>query len=144
MTIGTVKWFRNVFGFIERDDGPDCFVHYSDIKAPGHRTLKIGQRVTFDVLDSPKGCRAVNVTLVAETINQDEALAVSERYTGTIKWFHRVSQYGFIQPDRSTKAVFFHISEWRGDGEPRENTRVTFQIVSQEKGPKAIDIMRAI
>lgn len=140
MATGTVKWFQNPYGFIEQDDGPDCFVHYTDIKVTGHRTLKIGQQVTFDVFESPKGCRALNVTIVTETIDRDEDLPVSERYTGTIKWFHRVSQYGFIQPDRSTKTVFFHISQWRGGGAPRENTRVNFQIVNEVKGPKAIDI----
>lgn len=144
MATGRVKWFRGAFGFIERDDGPDCFVHYLDIQVAGHRTLKVGQRVTFDVFDSPKGCRAVNVTIVTDTIIRNEALPESQRSTGTIKWFHRVSQYGFIQPDRSTQTVFFHISEWQGGGEPRENIRVSFQIVTEAKGPKAVDITRSI
>ena len=63
MAEGTVKWFNESkgFGFIERADGPDVFVHYSAIQAAGFRTLQEGQRVSFDVVDGPKGAQAANV-----------------------------------------------------------------------------------
>jgi len=60
---GTVKWFDGAkgFGFIERSDGEDVFVHYSDIQAQGYKTLDEGQRVSFDIAEGPKGDKAVNV-----------------------------------------------------------------------------------
>jgi cold shock protein len=64
---GTVKWFNESkgFGFITSDaDGKDVFVHYSAIKAKGFRSLAEGQKVTFEIQDSPKGPTAVNVTPV--------------------------------------------------------------------------------
>ena len=60
---GSVKWFdaQKGFGFIERPDGSDIFVHYSDIVGSGFRTLTEGQKVQFQVSQSPKGPQAVNV-----------------------------------------------------------------------------------
>lgn len=60
---GSVKWFdaQKGFGFIERPDGSDIFVHYSDIDGTGFRTLTEGQEVEFQVTQSPKGPQAVNV-----------------------------------------------------------------------------------
>ena len=62
-TTGTVKWFNGSkgYGFISREDGDDVFVHYSAIQAEGFRNLEEGQRVEFEVEDSPKGPQAVNV-----------------------------------------------------------------------------------
>ena len=66
MIEGTVKWFNESkgFGFISREGGPDVFVHHSEIRAEGFRTLNEGDKVRFDVVDSPKGPRAANVTKV--------------------------------------------------------------------------------
>jgi CspA family cold shock protein len=63
---GTVKWFSNNkgYGFIEREDGPDVFVHFSAIQADGYRSLEEGQQVEFTIEDGPKGPQAANVTLV--------------------------------------------------------------------------------
>ena len=66
MTNGIVKWFNNSkgYGFIEQEDGPDVFVHYSGINADGFKNLDEGDRVTFEIEDGPKGPAAVNVTIV--------------------------------------------------------------------------------
>ncbi len=63
MNTGTVKWFNNEkgYGFIAADSGEDIFVHYSAIISEGFKTLPEGQRVTFEIEDSPKGKQAVNV-----------------------------------------------------------------------------------
>ena len=64
---GSVKWFNNVkgYGFIEREQGGDVFVHYTAIKANGYRSLNEGQAVEFTVVDGPKGPQAQDVTAVA-------------------------------------------------------------------------------
>ncbi len=64
MAKGTVKWFNESkgFGFITKEDGGDVFVHYSAIQGNGFKSLAEGQEVNFDVVDSPKGPKAANVT----------------------------------------------------------------------------------
>ncbi|MCB0193075.1 MAG: cold-shock protein [Anaerolineae bacterium] len=63
--VGTVKWFNpnKGFGFIERNNGKDVFVHYSAINSTGYRTLEEGQRVEFTVVDGKKGPQAQDVSL---------------------------------------------------------------------------------
>lgn len=63
MTEGRVKWFseKKGYGFIERDEGGDVFVHFSGIAGEGFRTLTEGQRVEFDEEETPKGLQAKNV-----------------------------------------------------------------------------------
>jgi CspA family cold shock protein len=60
---GTVKWFSNAkgYGFIEREQGEDVFVHFSAIRSEGYRTLKEGQRVEFTVTTGKKGLQAEDV-----------------------------------------------------------------------------------
>ncbi|NIS80309.1 MAG: cold shock domain-containing protein [Anaerolineales bacterium] len=64
--LGTVKWFNGGkgYGFIEREDGDDVFVHYSAILGEGFRNLDEGQRVEFSIEQGPKGFQAVSVTVV--------------------------------------------------------------------------------
>jgi CspA family cold shock protein len=64
--VGTVKWFNasKGFGFIERENGKDVFVHYSAINSNGFRSLEEGQRVEFTVVDGQKGPQAQDVVLV--------------------------------------------------------------------------------
>ncbi len=61
---GTVKWFNaeKGFGFIERQDGDDVFVHFSAIQTDGFKTLEEGQTVEFDIEEGPKGLQAANVS----------------------------------------------------------------------------------
>jgi CspA family cold shock protein len=62
---GTVKWFSNEkgFGFIEREEGDDVFVHFSQIEQDGYKSLQQGQRVTFEVTEGEKGLQAASVKL---------------------------------------------------------------------------------
>ena len=64
---GTVKWFNDAkgFGFIERENGGDVFVHYSAITAEGFRSLAEGQAVQFEVVQGEKGPAAENVAPVS-------------------------------------------------------------------------------
>ena len=64
--VGTVKWFNpnKGFGFIERNNGKDVFVHYSAINSAGYRTLEEGQRVEFTIEQGPKGPAAKDVTAI--------------------------------------------------------------------------------
>ena len=65
MATGTVKWFNDAkgFGFITPDDGSeDLFAHFSAISMNGFKTLKEGEKVSFDVTQGPKGKQASNIT----------------------------------------------------------------------------------
>jgi len=63
-SVGTVKWFNNEkgFGFITPDDGgEDLFAHFSSIQMEGFKTLKEGQKVSYEVMQGPKGKQALNI-----------------------------------------------------------------------------------
>jgi CspA family cold shock protein len=66
MANGTVKWFNEQkgFGFIAQEGGSDVFVHHSAINGNGFKTLREGDRVTFDVEQGKKGPAAANVTVI--------------------------------------------------------------------------------
>jgi CspA family cold shock protein len=63
---GTVKWFSNEkgYGFIEREEGEDLFVHFSEIQVDGYKTLNQGQPVEFEIAQSDKGLQASRVVPV--------------------------------------------------------------------------------
>jgi len=60
---GQVKWFneKKGYGFIQQENGQDLFVHYTAIQGDGFKTLAEGQKVSFEVEDTPKGPKAKNV-----------------------------------------------------------------------------------
>ncbi|WP_370782198.1 cold shock domain-containing protein [Allisonella histaminiformans] len=64
---GTVKWFsaEKGYGFIEKEDGGDVFVHFSAIQSDGFKTLNEGQQVEFDVVSGARGDQAANVRVIA-------------------------------------------------------------------------------
>ncbi len=66
MSEGTVKWFDNKkgYGFIKREEGDDVFVHYSAIGGEGFKSLNQDEKVTFEVVDGPKGLQASNVLVL--------------------------------------------------------------------------------
>ena len=63
MATGKVKWFDDSkgYGFIEQEDGPDVFVHFSAINMTGFKSLREGQPVEFEIVDGPTGPPAKNV-----------------------------------------------------------------------------------
>lgn len=63
---GTVKWFNDSkgYGFIEREDGDDLFVHFSEIVGDGYRSLEEGQRVEFEIGEGRKGPQAEGVLAI--------------------------------------------------------------------------------
>ena len=64
METGVVKWFNasKGYGFITREEGDDVFVHYRSIEGEGYKTLDEGDRVQFEIGESPKGFQATKVT----------------------------------------------------------------------------------
>lgn len=67
MAVGKVKWFNDEkgWGFIKQGQGPDVFVHYSQINGDGRRRLIEDEEVQFEIKEGPKGLQAVNVVRVA-------------------------------------------------------------------------------
>jgi len=63
MAEGTVKWFNDAkgFGFIQQDNGPDVFVHFSEIQGEGFKSLAEGDRVSFEVTQGQKGPQSAKV-----------------------------------------------------------------------------------
>jgi len=64
--VGKVKWFNaeKGFGFIEREDGDDVFVHFSAIQGTGFKTLEEGQEVEFEIVEGNRGPQAANVVRI--------------------------------------------------------------------------------
>jgi CspA family cold shock protein len=67
MVEGNVKWFSESkgYGFIEQENGPDVFVHFSELQMEGFKTLYEGDKVEFEISEGPKGPQASNVVKVS-------------------------------------------------------------------------------
>ncbi len=65
---GTVKWFNaeKGYGFITSEEGNDVFAHFSQIQKDGYKSMDEGNKVTFDVVNGPKGPQAENIVIVEE------------------------------------------------------------------------------
>ena len=63
---GIVKWFNTAkgFGFLGRSDGPDVFVHYQAIETDSYKTLRDGDEVEFEIIESDRGPRATQVVIL--------------------------------------------------------------------------------
>lgn len=83
MAEGKVKWFnsRKGYGFISTADGTEVFVHFSNIKGDGYRTLEDGGPVSFDLVDGERGQRAENVVPLAEAAGKEHPESESEEAT---------------------------------------------------------------
>ncbi len=82
MATGTVKWFNDAkgFGFIEPDGGgSDVFAHFSAVAMDGFRTLKQGGRVTFELVEGPKGLLAQNIQAEAGLARQEVTAQTADR-----------------------------------------------------------------
>lgn len=76
MPNGRVKWFNNAkgYGFILPDEGgEDYFAHYSSIEMEGYKTLKVGQAVSFEILEGPKGSHAINIQALESDSDSEPA-----------------------------------------------------------------------
>ncbi len=104
MAVGTVKWFNDAkgFGFIEPDGGgADVFAHFSAVQMQGFRTLKQGGRVSFDVVQGPKGQLAQNIAPLEEVVPLTAPVA-------HLGWLSRCARLLNPPPDRSVRC-----SAWR-------------------------------
>ena len=85
MTLGTVKWFNDAkgFGFIEPEGGgADVFAHFSAVQMEGFRTLKQGGRVSYDLVQGPKGSLAQNICPIAVAETASESVAAASLIAG--------------------------------------------------------------
>ena len=81
MATGTVKWFNDAkgFGFIEPEaGGEDVFAHFSAIQMEGFRTLKQGGRVSYELVQGPKGQLAQNIAAIDESLATEQSASSSE------------------------------------------------------------------
>ncbi len=99
MATGLVKWFNDAkgFGFITPDGGgTDIFIHFSSIAMDGYKTLKQGSRVTFDLVEGPKGLHAQNIQAEAHLARPEQSAPTQRRESRV-----RTPQFNAAQMDNS-------------------------------------------
>lgn len=136
MPEGSIRWFdaERGFGFIALgDEGPDLFVHASEVvNDDGSKLLREGQVVEFEVGESDRGPQARRVRVTGDQA-ADSPLGV----LGTVTWYEPAKGYGFITPDGGGAEIFVHSSAIVGGGVISDGQRVAFLVVDGEKGPQA-------
>lgn len=147
---GTVKFFNNDkgYGFVERPNGAELFVHHSAIRGEGFKTLREGQRVEYVIVQGPKGFNAEEVVGIGEVPSIETRNAPvgdthpGERETGTVKWFSKPKGYGFIARSQGGD-VFVHHSGIRGGGAQvlSEGDHVEYEVIEDPKGLRAQDVV---
>ena len=148
---GTVKFFNESkgYGFIERPNGVDIFVHHSAIRGEGFKTLREGQQVEYEIVQGPKGFNADEVVVVGEDPRIEardasvENIRPGERENGTVKWFNESKGYGFIARSQGGD-VFVHHGDLRGGGVQTlsEGDHVEYEVVEDPKGSRAQDVVQ--
>ena len=147
---GTVKRFNESkgYGFIERPNGVDIFVHHSAIRGEGFKTLRKGQPVEYEIVQGLKGFNAEDVVVVGENLRtgtRDVPIGNTRpgaRETGTVKWFNESKGYGFITRSQGGD-VFVHHADLRGEGTGTlsEGDHVEYEVVEGPKGLRAQDVV---
>ncbi|MFD7306768.1 cold-shock protein [Promicromonospora sp. NPDC059942] len=136
MPQGTVRWFDadRGFGFIDLgNEAEDLYVHASEIVGDdGHKLLREGQVVEFEVTEGNRGPQAHRVRVTGDRA-ADAPLGV----LGTVSWYEPAKGYGFVTPDGGRGEIFVHSSAIVGGGVISEGQRVAFLVVDGEKGPQA-------
>jgi CspA family cold shock protein len=164
---GTVKWFnaQKGFGFITPEDGSDeIFVHQSEIKANGFRSLAEGEQVSYDTVEDGGKAKATNVCAPGGGPVQGDAggkgkggggrssqaprkwpdgEAPSEgKSIGSVKWFNVEKGFGFIAPQSGGEDLFVHQSAIHSQGfrSLMEGEEVEFNMIEEGGKYKAIDV----
>jgi cold shock protein len=136
---GTVRWFdaERGFGFLAPEDGPDLFVHASEIDSDGGpRLLREGQAVEFEVGEGDRGPQARRVRVTGD-LAPDTAVGV----LGTVAWYEPGKGYGFATPDGGGPEVFVHSSAIVTGGVLTAGQRVAFLVGEGERGPQAEHVL---
>ena len=125
---GTVKWFNDAkgFGFIEREDGEDVFVHYSQIKAGGFRILSAGQLVEFEVFQGEKSLEAGDVVVIKTP------------HEGTIISLAKEEERGVIKSNDGQMFPFDYSNVWEDIDTLSVRQRVRFNVFQGET--QAVDV----
>ena len=137
--LGTVAWYEpgKGYGFATPDGGgPEVFVHSSAIVTGG--VVTAGQRVAFLVVEGERGLQAEHVLPLGAGAGQAGA---GDGADGTVSWFDEAKGFGFVTPDSGGPDVFVHVRAlaegltWLTEGD-----RVTYEVVSGDRGPQARDL----